>query len=64
MSWGFAEELRVVYAAGSLARWSRGDAIGVSRVSGPAVSGCCFGVVVLGRRWPGHPRSSGDLPFA
>ena len=57
MSSGFGDDLRVVRVVCSLAGWSRGDAIGVSQVSG-----CRVGVVVLGRRWPGQPRTSRDPP--
>ena len=64
MSSGFGDELRAVHIFCSLVGWSRGDAIGVSRVSKPGVSGCRFGVVVLGRRWPDQPRPSRDPPCA
>ena len=50
MSSGFGDGLQAVPVVCSLERWSPGDAIGVSRVLEPGVSGCCFRVVVLGPR--------------
>ena len=64
MSSGFGDELRLVHIICSLEGWSQDDAIGVSRMSEPRVLGCRFGVVVLRRRWPGHPRPSRDPPYA
>ena len=61
---GVGDELRVVHVVCSLEGWDQDDAIGVSLVSEPGVSGCRFGVVVLGRRWPGQPRPYRDPPCA
>ena len=61
---GFGDELRVVHVVCNLEGWSQGDAAGVSRISEPGGRGAVLGVVILGHRWPGQPRLSGDSPCA